>query len=214
MIYNPMRLKHLLKLNDENDNPTLLFKILRFLVYRLAATWKFTYIGPKIVEQAVVALWHDQIYPLSKCMQNTNSVALVSPSRDGKIVAQFVTGLGHDFIYGSSKKSSTTALRQLILTAKTRKVFVTSDGPLGPRHKMKAGALIAAQKAKVPLYLMKFICRGYRFNSWDRFLIPYPYTKIKAVVSSPYIVPEHYGKVEMDKLAEECEKWLNEGLIE
>ncbi|MFA6408945.1 MAG: DUF374 domain-containing protein [Gammaproteobacteria bacterium] len=209
-----MRLKHFLKISDENDNPTLLFKILRFLVYRLASTWRFTYVGPKIAEPAVVALWHDQIYPLSKGMQNTNSVALVSPSRDGKIVAQFVAGLGHDFIYGSSKKSSTSALRQLILTAKTRKVFVTSDGPLGPRHKMKAGALIAAQKAQVPLYLMKFICCGYRFNSWDRFLIPYPFTKIKAVVSSPRTVPEYYGKAEMDKLAEKCETWLNDGLME
>jgi len=204
-----MRLKHLFKIHNSSGKKTFLFNALNFLIRRLAATWRITYTGPKIQEPAVVVLWHDQIYPLSKCMENTHSVALVSPSRDGDIVTSFTEGFGHEFIRSSSLKNSAATLRLLIKTASKRKVFVTADGPRGPRHKMKIGALLAAQKTGAPLYLIKFRTKGYRFNSWDKFLIPWPFTKIEATISEPHFIAGDLKKDALDLLLSEYEEWLN-----
>lgn len=208
-----MKIKDLLKISDENNQETFLFKFLRFFIYKLAASWRFSYEGGEIPSAAVVVFWHDHIYPMTKYMAFTNSVALISPSKDGEIVANFAKGWGHEFIRGSSHKSSTKTLLTMISMAKTRKVFLTPDGPKGPRHKMKIGAFLAAQKANVPLFLIKAICQGYRFKSWDRFLVPWPFTKIKIVLSKPYFIPESFGKADFDSLIRECEEWMNEGIV-
>lgn len=186
-----------------------LFKFLQFLIDALASTWRFSFVGGKIAENAITVFWHDQIYPLSKYMQNTNSVALVSLSRDGEFAVSLVKMWGHDFLRGSSSKNSRETLRTLIATAKKRKVFLTPDGPRGPRHKMKLGALMAAQKAKVPFYLLKAEAHGYRFKkSWDKFLIPWPFTKITVYLSQPYFIAENLGRAELEKLAQQFELWM------
>ena len=177
----------------------------------IASTWRFSFYGTKIKEQSIALFWHDEIYPVTKYMEHTNSVALVSPSRDGDIVTSFVLDWGHEIIRGSSDKNSSGALRLIIKTAKNRKMFITPDGPRGPRHKIKLGSIIAAQKAKVPLYLIRAKCNGYRFKkSWDKFLIPYPFTKIKIILSEPNYIPENYDRNEIEKLALIYENWMNQ----
>jgi lysophospholipid acyltransferase (LPLAT)-like uncharacterized protein len=204
-----MRLKNFLKISNESGGKTFLFRVLQFLIYKLAATWRFSFKGPKIKEQAITVFWHDQIYPLSKYMEHTNSVALVSLSRDGEIVTNFVKGWGHEIIRGSSTRGNREVLELLIKMGKTRKVFLTPDGPRGPRHKLKLGALVAAQKAKVPFYLLKTDANGYRLKSWDRFLIPWPFAKINVTLSEPHYISPHYRRKELEDLALSYEEWLN-----
>jgi hypothetical protein len=55
---------------------------------------------------------------------------------------------------------------------------ITPDGPKGPRHQVKDGLVQLARLSGRPVVPMAFACsRGHRFQSWDRFLFPYPWGK-------------------------------------
>jgi lysophospholipid acyltransferase (LPLAT)-like uncharacterized protein len=64
---------------------------------------------------------------------------------------------------------------------------VTLDGPRGPRHKVKDGALFLAHRTGAPLVPVRAFARPcVRFNSWDRFALPLPFARVRLVFSDPY----------------------------
>ncbi|MGH7560494.1 MAG: lysophospholipid acyltransferase family protein, partial [Gemmatimonadales bacterium] len=67
----------------------------------------------------------------------------------------------------------------------------TPDGPNGPRRAFKGGALLAAQRAGVPVVpLHADANRAWRLRSWDRFLVPKPFARVRVVYGAPFEVPE------------------------
>ncbi|RLB66924.1 MAG: hypothetical protein DRH08_04995, partial [Deltaproteobacteria bacterium] len=69
----------------------------------------------------------------------------------------------------------------------------TPDGPKGPRHIVKEGVVQLARISGRPIVPIAFACsNGHRFQSWDRFLLPYPWGK--AVYS--FGEPLYYDKNE------------------
>ena len=57
-------------------------------------------------------------------------------------------------------------------------LVITPDGPRGPRHEVKDGIVQLARITGRPVVPLAFVCsRGHRFASWDRFLLPYPFSR-------------------------------------
>lgn len=132
---------------------------------------------------AVIAFWHDELLPFVHALRKQDTIALVSGKRAGKALAVNMRKMGHQIVHGSSSRDGVKAVRELLKKLDNEIVMVACDGPRGPRHEMKPGALFIAEKANVPLYLARAKYSGKRFRkSWDKFLLPWPFSKVEFMI--------------------------------
>lgn len=117
---------------------------------------------------------------------------LISPSVDGEIGARLVQRLGGEAIRGSSTTTGARALRDFYEALVRRGVSpaITPDGPRGPLHEFKPGAILLAQMSGRPMLPMAFAAsRSIRLN-WDRFVLPLPGARIVVAIGEPRWVPK------------------------
>lgn len=139
----------------------------------------------------VYSVWHGQHYCFYHHIPHTSGKGiLVSPSKDGKLVAAVLIKSGYRIIHGSSHKSPVRGLLALVREAKKGlDIVVTVDGPRGPVHQVKPGALFVAQKSGASILPIVFAARKkFTFRSWDRYFIPLPFTKAVIMYGKPYAV--------------------------
>lgn len=158
-----------------------LARLAPWLFYQLARTWHIRVSGELPQGAAVIAFWHGDMLPVWKHFADTQSMALISLSRDGSLLSQLVERWGFVTIRGSSSKGGSEALASMVDALGTgRRLLITPDGPRGPRHVMKPGAAVAAHRARVPLVLCRVSAAWAAHGSnWDRFLIPLPFAPIR-----------------------------------
>lgn len=174
----------------------------------------------------ILALWHDRILFTLNYMarrfrpQGARFCLLISASKDAELLAATTLYMGGDAVRGSSSRHGRQALLGMLdrLEAGFNGV-VTPDGPRGPRYKAHAGITLLAQKSGVPIVpIIAGVRRAIVFNSWDRFMIPLPFTTVRLHYGDPIWVPpdaddtmrEHFRqKVEDDlnALATEADDW-------
>src|SRR5512139_931592 len=93
----------------------------------------------------IYAFWHDSMFLLPYTHRNSGVVVMVSESRDGDIAAGTLRHFGFEVVRGSSKRKGNRALIALINSLRRgRSVAIAVDGPRGPRHEAKEGAVFAA----------------------------------------------------------------------
>jgi lysophospholipid acyltransferase (LPLAT)-like uncharacterized protein len=167
--------------------------------------------------------WHEYIpfpvYHRSHC----NISILLSQHRDAEVLSHTAGLLGFDYVRGSSTRGGANAIRELLQKSKNMHLAITPDGPRGPRRQLAPGSVFLASKLGLPMVLMGFgYDRPWRINSWDRFAIPRPFSRGRAVVSSEVHVPpdlgrsglEHYRlRIEqlLNRLTSEAEAWAASG---
>ncbi len=116
---------------------------------------------------------------------------LVSPSVDGEVPATIARWLGFAVIRGSSTRTGARALRDYyeLLVKQGVSPVITPDGPTGPRHEFKPGGIMLAQLSGRPLLPMAFAAaHAWRFG-WDRFVLPWPGSRIAIAIGAPVYVP-------------------------
>ena len=138
----------------------------------------------------VFVLWHGALLPLTWWHRKRDIAVLISEHRDGELIAQIVHAWGYRTIRGSSTRGGGRAL--LAMTGELERgsvLAVTPDGPRGPARKFQPGALIAAQRANVPIVpIAGRVSRAWRFTSWDVFLIPKPFARVTIAWGDPITV--------------------------
>ena len=154
----------------------------------------------------VLALWHGELFPATAYGYTLTPrlVTFVSQSRDGEVIARVIERFGHVTVRGSSTRGGVKALLQAkrVMEREKRTAVVTVDGPRGPRHKAKDGAIFLAQRAKAKIIpLRAYPCKATTFNSWDKFILPWPFTRCPVYFGEPMEVTEE--KLEKDVLARE-----------
>lgn len=188
----------LMKINPKPFMPLLVgfYKFWHWLVrYDDKDEWKPLIKAIKSGTPAIVALWHSEIFPLSGfgSYQDSNYVVIVSQSRDGDLIAGIIKELGHVTTRGSSSRGGLKALLSLVKQIKRNKkvgVFAV-DGPRGPRYEIKEGVIFAAQRAGAQIFpLRAFAKKKLVFNSWDKFEVPYPFSKCRIRVGEPFYVTD------------------------
>jgi lysophospholipid acyltransferase (LPLAT)-like uncharacterized protein len=137
-------------------------------------------------------LWHDALLPLLWHHRHQGIAILVSEGRDGRYLADYANGLGYQCVYGSSSRGGLRALLEAVrVLRKGTPVAITPDGPRGPRRTMKPGILAAAERARVPIVPIHAVAsRGWWLRSWDRFLIPKPFAKVRVGYGESFRVGE------------------------
>lgn len=89
------------------------------------------------------------------------------------------------------------------------------DGPRGPKGVVKPGLISMAQiSGGVILPIIVSVEKAWVTGSWDRFLIPKPFSKVTIEWGQPYTVPRDLGPDSAEKLREAIENNLSEGHAE
>ena len=146
-------------------------------------------LGPDFDQPGVIVFWHGEQFPLLTQRPRQHACAPISLSRDGRLQSQVMRLLGVKTINGSSSRGGLSAARGLLRSLKGGGIcLIAVDGPRGPLHKVKPGALYLAQKAQVPIWCATAcVSRGVRLaRSWDRFLIPLPFSRTTVLISEPW----------------------------
>jgi lysophospholipid acyltransferase (LPLAT)-like uncharacterized protein len=117
---------------------------------------------------------------------------LISPSVDGEIAAMIVRTMGGEVIRGSSSYTGARALRDYYQALAHEGVSpaITPDGPRGPPWKFKPGAVLLAQLSGRPMIPLSYAASHAWKIKWDRFVIPWPFSRIVIVVGEPVYVPK------------------------
>lgn len=162
-------------------------------------------------EPVVFVFWHAQLLPLVYVHRNEGVVVLVSDHADGEYIARVIHRFGFGTARGSSTRGGVKGLKGLLRAAREgRDLALTPDGPLGPRHVFKGGALVAAQRAGLPIIPVALGCsRAWRLDSWDRFMIPQPFSRIVVRYGKPYRVPREAPAEELELHARRLQEVLN-----
>lgn len=142
-------------------------------------------------EPFIASFWHNQILCAVHFWRFQNVVVMISRHFDGEIIARVIEKLGYVPARGSSSRGAAKAL--LELKRKVQEgvtVAFTSDGPRGPRHKVKPGPVWLSRETGIAI--LPFHIQPKRFwslNSWDRFQIPKPFTPVLVKIGRPMTVP-------------------------
>ncbi len=138
----------------------------------------------------IFALWHSALLPASFQHRHQNIAVLVSQHRDGEIIARVLAAWGNSTVRGSTTRGGARALLAMIGELERGIVVaVTPDGPRGPALQFQPGALVAAQRANVPIVpLLIHADRAWRLKSWDRFMIPKFFARVTIAYGDPTFV--------------------------
>jgi lysophospholipid acyltransferase (LPLAT)-like uncharacterized protein len=168
------------------------------LLRLLGMTWRIRVInGASSVDRMrrerqpiVFALWHGDLLPLLYQHRNEGVSVLISEHRDGELIARVAESLGFRTVRGSSSRGASRALVGLTRELTSgHDVAITPDGPRGPARSFAPGALIAAQRGNGAVIAVGLAAKSaWRLRSWDRFVIPKPFSSLHIAYSDPVMV--------------------------
>jgi lysophospholipid acyltransferase (LPLAT)-like uncharacterized protein len=140
-----------------------------------------------VTENYVGALWHNRLllisYVLKRFAPHRPGAGLISASRDGDLIAPLVERFGFQAVRGSSSRLGATGMLELVgILAAGRDVLLTPDGPRGPVYELGPGIILLAQKSGAPIQPINLeFSSCWRLNSWDRFILPRPFSKVRVI---------------------------------
>ncbi|HEX9022481.1 MAG TPA: lysophospholipid acyltransferase family protein [Geobacteraceae bacterium] len=143
-------------------------------------------------EGVIIALWHSRLLMSPFAYMGKELHCLLSSHGDGDLIANTMEGFAFRLIRGSSTKGGTEALREMVkLARKNADLAITPDGPRGPAEVAKPGIAQLARLTGHPILPLAFASsRAKRFRSWDRFLLPYPFSRGVFVWGDPLFCRE------------------------
>lgn len=172
--------------------------------WRKTIDWRAAYFDPTVDPvhpnfrgRKVFACWHEYMLMPIFLRGHRSMLGLASEHGDGEIIARAMHHLGWGVARGSTTRNGITALLRLLKDDR-RHISITPDGPQGPRRCMSMGTVFMASRLGIPI-----ICSGYgyqrpwRMHSWDRFAVPRPFSRGRAVYGPALSVP---GKLDRDGL--------------
>lgn len=164
----------------------------------------------------IFVFWHGQLLSLVHHHRKEGIVVLVSEHSDGEYTTQIIHRHGFGTARGSSTRGGAKGLRSILRAAKAGKdLAFTPDGPRGPRHEFKWGALVAAQLSGLPLVTITVGSdRAWYLKSWDRFMIPKPFSKLHIRYGAPRWVPRDSSEEDLKEIAREMEEELKQFTLE
>lgn len=169
----------------------------------------------------IYSFWHSRIFIGTYFFRQRGIVIMTSRSFDGEYIARFIQRFGYGAVRGSSTRGATGALIEMVrLMRAGRPAGLTLDGPKGPRHVVKMGAVLLAKKTGQPILPFTFAARKFWEigSTWDHTQVPRPFTRARVLIAPPiFVAPEtddealESKRLElqrvMDRLEQEAEQW-------
>jgi lysophospholipid acyltransferase (LPLAT)-like uncharacterized protein len=164
-------------------------RIVWALLWIVGLTWRFEVIAEDGVTPVtfgqkagpeIYCFWHQCVLPCTLYFRRSGAVILISRSFDGELITRILRMFGFDAVRGSSSRGAREGLFRLKHVIETgRTAIFTADGPRGPIYETKMGPIKLAQATGAPIGAFHLQPeRAWTMKSWDRFLIPKPFTRI------------------------------------
>ena len=166
----------------------------------------------------VWAFWHSGLLAaplaLTRFIGAYPASTLTSASRDGAVIESFLKCFGVKSVRGSSSRRAVASLIALKRALRAgEQVFITSDGPRGPRYQMAAGVVKLAQSSGAPLFSVRFVySSSWRLKTWDRLHIPKPFSTVTLVIGEPMYVPQKIDGNAFESYRKKVENVLHQGI--
>jgi lysophospholipid acyltransferase (LPLAT)-like uncharacterized protein len=161
----------------------------------------------------IYTFWHGRMlyFPYLYRLQNKHHI-LVSPSKDGEIIGNLLKLYGFSIVWGSTFKKGAAALFNLVRIVKDgNSVVLIADGSRGPAFEAQDGAVKIAKLTGMPIIPMTYNASWKKvLNTWDRLVIPYPFSKIAVMYGEPVHVPADADDEVMEIKRQELEKRLKD----
>jgi len=166
--------------------------------------------------RVIVAVWHQRFLPALAYVtkfRNFEPIVMISQSKDGELAARLAQRLGLVPVRGSSTRGGETALAAILKALKKNPAVIhIVDGPQGPKGIVKPGLISMAQMSgAVILPVFVSANRAWIMGSWDRFLVPKPFSKVTIEWGPPLVVPQDLDPAQNEEFRSEIEQRLSEG---
>ena len=198
-------------LSDYSVKDRLLIRLADLLFFLLinliGLTARFEVIGWENHEEVekkgvlpIYVFWHDRIFLTTYWWRKRRIVVMTSRSFDGEYIARFIQRFGYGAVRGSSTRGGVAAIVEMtrLMRAGCTTAF-TIDGPKGPPHVAKKGAVLLAKKTGQPIVPVTMeLARCWKVPSWDSFQIPKPFTKARVYVAPAIYVPSDADEEALD----------------
>jgi lysophospholipid acyltransferase (LPLAT)-like uncharacterized protein len=184
------------------------------LLWLVSRTWRYEVIAEEGVTPVIAGekagpeiycFWHQCVLPCTAYFRGSGAVILVSRSFDGELITRILRMFGFDAARGSSSRGAhegLLGLRQAIESGRT--AIFTADGPRGPIYETKMGPIKLAQMTGAPIGAFHLEPeRAWTMGSWDRFLVPMPFTRIAVSWARWTRVPVDLGNEALEAKREE-----------
>lgn len=195
----------------------LLATLAPWLVRLLALTWRVERSGAGQSLQHggspwLVAMWHGRMLALMPLRHHRGRSigVLVSPSDDGALAAVLLRHFRYRVVRGSLSRGGSAALRSMQdLLAHGGQLVITPDGPRGPRHTMNVGLAWLSRATGAPIVPVACaVDRAWRLRSWDRFVVPKPFARLRVHYGEPVQVPADADDGALEGVAAELRRRL------
>jgi lysophospholipid acyltransferase (LPLAT)-like uncharacterized protein len=173
-------------------------------------------------EPPLWALWHETILMSVWHHRDQDVHVMISASRDGELISRIAKFFGYTPVRGSSSRGGREALTELVNYLKDgKRCAITPDGPRGPRREMKIGVLSLSRLTGCPIVPFAFEAEHcWRLRSWDKFIIPKPFSRAVFVYGNPIKVPRHGGEeylkqiqAELDRVTLDAENYFKQKAV-
>jgi lysophospholipid acyltransferase (LPLAT)-like uncharacterized protein len=142
-------------------------------------------------DNALYSFWHGRMLLMPCiCPPKHHMHVLISLHRDGILISEVMGEFHMSTIAGSTSKNGREALMAMLRALKNGdNVAITPDGPRGPMQVAAPGAASAAKLSGKPIIPVTFSAsRAKRANSWDRFMLVLPFSRIIFCVGAPIVI--------------------------
>lgn len=158
----------------------------------------------------IYVFWHEYILFYLYHRKNCRISMLLSRHRDADCLQEVAKIFGFGTVRGSTKRGGAAALREMMEHAESHHLTITPDGPRGPRRRLAPGSIFLASKLQLPIVAIGI---GYqtpwRVPTWDRFAIPRPFTRARAIISPEIMIPSRLTQDELEKQCRTIENLIN-----
>jgi hypothetical protein len=204
---------------------TVTAPILVGIIRLLWSTYRFEVRGDEALRSLaaegrpmVLAFWHEALFVMPWYLSRLTAAGvgvtyLVSPSMDGEYAVKLLDVIGGRVVRGSATRSGTKAIRGLyrVIVKERGSPVVAADGPTGPRHRLKKGAVVLGQLTDAAIVPMAAAPRrAFRLRTWDEHPIPWPFTRVAIEVGNPIEISKTLTEDEIEDERRCIEASMNE----
>lgn len=156
------------------------------------------------------SFWHRSVIAATHRCRNHQIAVMTSRSFDGEYIARIIRNFGFIPVRGSSSRGAVGALMGMRRELEQgHSVAFTIDGPRGPCYVAKPGPVLLAKKTGVPICCFYIhVERAWVLNSWDRMMIPKPFSRAVFYASSPLVVPGNANDDQMEAIHQQMQESL------